>query len=69
MACAGLGPAKIFIDGVRKDTVNFRSPTTTYQANMFDMPLTDKLHTLKIVPVGTSSGGSSDVGVDAVLIE
>lgn len=63
------GSARIYVDGVLKKTVNLRAAATSYQ---FVIPsitgLSETRHTLRIEPVGTSSGSGSAVGIDRINV-
>ncbi|HET7689235.1 MAG TPA: Ig-like domain-containing protein [Nocardioidaceae bacterium] len=61
------GKARIYVDNVLKQTVSLTSSTTVHKVLVASVTgLSDAVHTLKIVPVGTKSGGGSSVGIDAV---
>ncbi len=62
---AASGSAKVFVDGVLKGTPTFVAGTTVYHVNLVKVDgLSDSVHTLKVVPVGTKSGAASQIGID-----
>jgi hypothetical protein len=62
------GKAAIYVDNAKKATVNLNGPSA-FRAVVWTSPtLSDKLHTVRIEVVGTSSGKKSDVGIDYVAV-
>jgi len=64
------GKAAVFIDGVRKATFDDYATTTAYAVKRTVSGLTDALHTVKIVVLGTHHAGAkgSLVTVDRLLV-
>jgi hypothetical protein len=59
------GSAKIYVDSVLKATVSTNSGGTFFQQGAFTVSgLTDARHSIRVVLVGTSTGGVSTVAVD-----
>ena len=64
----GSGKAAIYVDGVMKKTANLVSAGLAYDVSVFFMSLPDGVHKIKVVPVGTTGGSSSSVGVDRFVV-
>ena len=63
------GAADVYVDGVKKATVNLASGSVVYKALGFSVTgLRAGRHTLRVQPVGTASGSGSAVGLDRVVI-
>lgn len=62
------GSVRIFVDGVLKSTVSLRSATVVHDYYASITGLTDAVHTLRIVPVGSGSGSGSSVAVDRIRV-
>jgi len=62
------GSARLYVDGVLKATVSLKGATFYREEIGGVTGLTDAVHTLRIVPVGTATGASSAVGVDVVRV-
>jgi hypothetical protein len=64
----GAGKAAIYVDGVLRKTVNLSAPGLAYDVEVFSRTLTDKVHEIRVVPVGTRSGKKSAVGIDRFAV-
>jgi hypothetical protein len=65
----GAGPARMYIDGVLKATVNLTRSSTAYRQLAYSASgLTDARHTISIVAAGTSTGSASGVAVDCLAV-
>jgi hypothetical protein len=63
------GRAAVYIDNVLKKTITLTASTTQYQVLVYSSAvLPDRLHTLRIEPVGTSTGAVSAVGLDRIVV-
>jgi hypothetical protein len=62
------GKAAIYVDGVLKKKVNLTASGQAYDVDVFSMSLTDKIHEIRVVPLGTRSGKRSAVGIDRFVI-
>jgi hypothetical protein len=63
------GSARIYIDGNLVKTVSFHSTVTEHQVLVDSVTgLTDQRHTLRVVPVGTTSGAGSAVNLDRIQV-
>lgn len=60
------GSVRVYVDGVLKLTLSLRSSEVQHDYWLNVTGLSDAVHTLKLVPVGTATGQGSAVGIDAV---
>jgi len=61
------GSARIYVDGVLKATVSLHASATVYQALVYSGTFTLGRHVIRVAAVGTSTGGTSSVGVDRIV--
>jgi hypothetical protein len=62
------GRAAIYVDGVLRKTVNLSAPGRAYDVEVFSRSLSDKVHEIRVVPLGTRSGAKSAVGIDRFVV-
>lgn len=62
------GKAAIYVDGALKKTVSLRSAGAAHDVEVFSLQLSDAVHTVKVVPLGTRTGAASFVGVDRFVV-
>jgi hypothetical protein len=64
----GSGRAAIYVDGVLRKKVNLTASGRAYDVDVFTMSLADKVHVIRVVPLGTRSGSKSAVGIDRFVV-
>lgn len=62
------GAVLVYIDGRLKKKVNLRRTTADYNVLVFQASLANKVHSIKVIPVGTRSGAGSNVGFDRFVL-
>jgi hypothetical protein len=62
------GKAAIYVDNAKRATVNLNGPSVFRTTLWTSSTLSDKLHTVRIEVVGTSSGKKSAVGIDYLAV-
>ena len=62
------GKARVYVDGVLKATVDLHAAATTYQALVYSGSFSLGVHVVRIDAVGTSSGSSSYIDVDRIVV-
>lgn len=63
------GQAKVYVDGVLVGTVSLASSGTVSDTEVFAKALTDGVHTIRVIPVGTSNGANSAVNLDRFVVQ
>lgn len=62
------GRARIYVDGILKATVNLNASSTAYKVLVYSAALPAGSHVIRIEAVGTSSGATSNVPIDRIVI-
>lgn len=62
------GKAAIYVDGVLRKTVDLHAAGPAFDSPVFTTSLSDGIHTVKVVALGTASGAGSSVGIDRFVV-